>query len=108
VLIEALTGGLSGFGRADPPAGWGATVFMSLYDPSAFGGEQDFRRQMDHIAASCRNNPPRPGVGQVRMPGDRGMQRRAEQMAQAWRCIRPLRPCCARAPPPTVWSFPPP
>jgi len=82
VLIEALTGGLSGFGRADPAAGWGATVFMSLYDPSAFGGEQDFRRQMDHIAASCRNNPPRPGVGQVRMPGDRGMQRRAEQMAQ--------------------------
>ncbi|MFX6040403.1 Ldh family oxidoreductase, partial [Acinetobacter baumannii] len=50
VLIEALTGGLSGFGRADPAAGWGATVFMSLYDPSAFGGEQDFKRQMDHIA----------------------------------------------------------
>ncbi|WP_343724677.1 Ldh family oxidoreductase [Herbaspirillum huttiense] len=82
VLIEALTGGLSGFGRADPAAGWGATVFMSLYDPSAFGGEQDFKRQMDHIAQACRSNPPRPGVGQVRMPGDRGMQRRAEQLAQ--------------------------
>ncbi|KAF1042787.1 MAG: L-lactate dehydrogenase [Herbaspirillum frisingense] len=80
VLIEALTGGLSGFGRADPPAGWGATVFMSLYDPSAFGGKDDFLRQMDHIAASCRNNPPRPGVEQVRMPGDRGMQRRAQQI----------------------------
>jgi LDH2 family malate/lactate/ureidoglycolate dehydrogenase len=82
VLIEALTGGLSGFGRADPAAGWGATVFMSLYDPAAFGGEAAFKRQMDHIAAVCRNNPPRPGVPQVRMPGDRGMARRAQQLQQ--------------------------
>ncbi|MCW5260468.1 Ldh family oxidoreductase [Verminephrobacter eiseniae] len=82
VLIEALTGGLSGFGRADPPTGWGATVFMSLYDPAAFGGQAAFRRQMDHIAEACRSNPPRPGVGQVRMPGDRGMARRAQQLAQ--------------------------
>lgn len=81
VLIEALTGGLSGYGRADPPSGWGATVFMSLYDPSAFGGTRDFLRQMDFIADACRTNPPRPGVEQVRMPGDRGMQRRAQQLA---------------------------
>ncbi|MFL9925565.1 Ldh family oxidoreductase [Herbaspirillum lusitanum] len=79
VLIEALTGGLSGFGRADPPSGWGATVFMTLYDPSAFGGQDAFLRQMDWIADACRNNPPRPGVEQVRMPGDRGMARRAQQ-----------------------------
>ncbi|ASU39902.1 lactate dehydrogenase [Herbaspirillum sp. meg3] len=82
VLIEALTGGLSGFGRADPPAGWGATVFMSLYDPAAFGGEAAFKRQMDHIAEACRTNPPRPGVEKVRMPGDRGMARRAQQLEQ--------------------------
>ncbi|MCA1323171.1 Ldh family oxidoreductase [Herbaspirillum sp. alder98] len=82
VLIEALTGGLSGYGRADPPSGWGATVFMSLYDPSAFGGTQDFLRQMDFVADACRTNPPRPGVEQVRMPGDRGMQRRAQQLKE--------------------------
>jgi len=82
VLIEALTGGLSGFGRADKPSGWGATVFMSLYDPSAFGGTEGFLRQMDHIAQACRDNPPRPGVEQVRMPGDRGMQRRARQLQE--------------------------
>ncbi len=80
VLIEALTAGLSGFGRADPAAGWGATVFMSLYDPAAFGGEAAFKRQMDYIGEACRSNPPRPGVAQVRMPGDRGMARRAEQL----------------------------
>lgn len=81
LMVEALTGGLSGHGRADPPDGWGATVFMSLYDPSAFGGSADFLRQMDWLGTACRDNPPRPGVDAVRMPGDRGMARRAEQQA---------------------------
>lgn len=82
LLIEALTGGLAGHGRADAKEGWGATVFLSLYDPSAFGGEAAFLRQMDWIADACRNNPPAPGVGQVRMPGDRGMARRATQLRE--------------------------
>ena len=81
LMVEALTGGLSGHGRADPPDGWGATVFMSLYDPSAFGGSSDFLRQMDWLGTACRDNPPRPGVDAVRMPGDRGMARRADQQA---------------------------
>ena len=81
LAVEALTAGLSGHGRADPPDGWGATVFMSLYDPSAFGGSADFMRQMDWVGAACRDNPPRPGVDGVRMPGDRGLARKAEQEA---------------------------
>ena len=80
LLIEALTGGLAGHGRADPADGWGATVFMSLYDPAAFGGTADFLRQTDWLGDACRNNPPRPGVNAVRMPGDRGLSRRKEQM----------------------------
>jgi L-lactate dehydrogenase len=82
LLIEALTGGLAGHGRADPTEGWGATVFMSLYDPSAFGGEAEFLRQMDWIAESCRFNPPAPGVDHVRMPGERGLARRAQQLVE--------------------------
>ena len=81
IAVEALTGGLAGHGRADPPAGWGATVFMTLYDPSAFGGSADFLRQMDWIGDACRSNPPRPGVDAVRMPGDRGMALKAQQEA---------------------------
>jgi LDH2 family malate/lactate/ureidoglycolate dehydrogenase len=80
LLIEALTSGLGGHGRADAAQGWGASVFISLYDPSAFGGQAAFLRQMDWIADACRSNPPRPDVGQVRMPGDRGIARRAEQL----------------------------
>jgi L-lactate dehydrogenase len=82
LAVEALTGGLAGHGRADPPDGWGATVFMTLYDPSAFGGSADFTRQMDWIGDACRNNPARPGVDAVRMPGDRGMALKAQQEAK--------------------------
>jgi LDH2 family malate/lactate/ureidoglycolate dehydrogenase len=79
LLVEALTGGLAGHGRADPAEGWGATVFMSLYDPAAFGGTADFLRQTDWIGQACRSNPPRPGFDAVRMPGDRGLARKKEQ-----------------------------
>lgn len=82
LLIEALTGGLAGHGRADPAEGWGANVFLSLYDPEAFGGGDAFRRQMDWVAEACRSNPPRPGAAQVRMPGDRGLALREEQLRQ--------------------------
>jgi L-lactate dehydrogenase len=78
LLVEALTGGLAGHGRADPPEGWGATVFLTLYDPEAFGGKADFLRQMDWIADACRSNPPRAGFDSVRMPGDRGIARMKE------------------------------
>ncbi|SHI10854.1 Malate/L-lactate dehydrogenase [Pollutimonas bauzanensis] len=80
LIVEALTGGLAGHGRADPPLGWGATVFMTLYDPAAFAGADEFMRQTDWIADACRNNPPRPGSSAVRMPGDRGIASKQEQM----------------------------
>ncbi|MGF6782449.1 Ldh family oxidoreductase [Paraburkholderia sp. GAS334] len=92
VLIEALTSGLAGFGRADPPEGWGATVFMTLYDPAAFCGTQEFNWQMDWLADACRTNPPRPGVERVRMPGDGGMARRREQLAGGVRLHPTIRP----------------
>ncbi|EKS71714.1 MULTISPECIES: Ldh family oxidoreductase [Caballeronia] len=80
LLIEAMTGGLAGHGRADPADGWGATVFLSLYDPAAFGGQDAFARQMDWLGDACRSNPPRPGTSAVRMPGDRGLSLKREQL----------------------------
>ncbi|MEO6984705.1 MAG: Ldh family oxidoreductase [Paralcaligenes sp.] len=80
LLIEALTGGLAGHGRADPAEGWGATVFLSLYDPEAFGGRANFTRQTDWLANACRSNPAAPGFDAVRMPGDRGTARKHEQL----------------------------
>jgi L-lactate dehydrogenase len=73
LLIEALTAGLSGHGRADPSEGWGATVFLQIIDPEAFGGLEQFRRQMDWLASACHASAPRPGVEKVRLPGERGL-----------------------------------
>ena len=38
LMVEALTMGLGGFGRAEPAEGWGASVFVQLLDPDAFAG----------------------------------------------------------------------
>ncbi len=79
LLVEAMTAGLSGHGRADPPEGWGGTVFVQVLDPEAFGGLTAFKRQMDHVAAACRDAKPRPGGARVRLPGEAGMKRLREQ-----------------------------
>jgi L-lactate dehydrogenase len=73
LLIEALTAGLTGFGRADPAEGWGATVFVQVLDPRAFGGGDAFARQTRWLADACHEAKPRPGVERVRLPGERGL-----------------------------------
>jgi L-lactate dehydrogenase len=79
LLVEAATGALAGHGRADEREGWGATVFVQVLDPAAFGGVTDFHRQIDWVANACRTAMPRPGGEPVRLPGERGMRRYREQ-----------------------------
>ncbi len=81
LMVEMLTGGLAGFGRADAKQGWGATVFVQAIDPAAFGGLASFARQAEWIAQACRDNPPRTGFDGVRLPGARGLERRRDQRA---------------------------
>jgi L-lactate dehydrogenase len=73
LLVEALTGGLAGHGRADPKEGWGATVFLQMIDPRAFGGSEAFERQMGGIAQRCHSSRPARAGEAVRMPGERGL-----------------------------------
>ncbi|MEP6702121.1 MAG: Ldh family oxidoreductase, partial [Betaproteobacteria bacterium] len=82
LLIEALTGGLAGHGRADPSDGWGATVYVQIIDPDAFAGGDSFNRQTDWLVAACRGATPRPGVERVRMPGERGLALYRKQLAE--------------------------
>jgi L-lactate dehydrogenase len=79
LMVEMLTGALAGFGRADPKEGWGATVLVQAFDPEAFGGRAAFERQADWLITACRTNPPRPGVNEVRLPGQRGLALKREQ-----------------------------
>jgi LDH2 family malate/lactate/ureidoglycolate dehydrogenase len=81
LLIEALTAGLAGHGRADPAEGWGATVFVQVLDPAAFGGSQAFARQMDWLVRACHEATPRPGGPAVRLPGERALRLYREQSA---------------------------
>jgi LDH2 family malate/lactate/ureidoglycolate dehydrogenase len=82
LLVEALTGGLAGHGRADPGEGWSANVFIQVLDPALFGSREDFLRQTSWLAESCRQNPPRAGFDRVRLPGEAGLRRRSEQLAR--------------------------
>lgn len=95
LMVEALTGGLAGWGRADPKEGWGATVHITMYDPDAFGGRADFLRQMDHLAGSCLHNVPRPGVSKVRLPGQSGLALRKQQLAEGVRLHPGILPALA-------------
>jgi LDH2 family malate/lactate/ureidoglycolate dehydrogenase len=85
LTIEALTQGLGGFGRAEAPKGWGASVFVQVIDPAAFGGLEAFRRQTDWVVAACRENPARPGVDRVRLPGERGLASKRAALADGLR-----------------------
>lgn len=80
LLVEALTSGLAGYGRADGPKEWGASVFLQLIDPEAFGGQAAFRRQADRVAELCRTTPVAPGHAPVRLPGEGALARRARQL----------------------------
>lgn len=73
LLVEALTQGLAGWGRADAPAEQASAVTVQVFAPGAFSGLDALTRQMDHtaglIAASRPVDPARP----PRVPGHRAL-----------------------------------
>jgi L-lactate dehydrogenase len=80
LLVEALTGGLAGHGRADPKEGWGATVFLQIIDPRAFAGLEAFTRQTDKVTQSCRASRPAKAGHAVRTPGENGLKLLQQQL----------------------------
>ena len=80
LTVEALTQGLSGFGRAERPTGWGASLFVQVMDPDLYGGAAAFLNQTTFLAQACRSNPPAPGVESVRLPGDAALARKAQAL----------------------------
>ncbi|MEI7969258.1 MAG: Ldh family oxidoreductase [Betaproteobacteria bacterium] len=82
LLVEALTQGLSGHGRADPIEGWTGEVFLQILDPALFAGSSAFGRQTQWVADACHAATPMPGVARVRLPGEAGLARRARALAE--------------------------
>jgi LDH2 family malate/lactate/ureidoglycolate dehydrogenase len=81
LLVEALSSGLAGHGRADGPKEWGASVFLQLIDPGAFAGRDAFVRETQRLAEICHTTPVATGKPRVRLPGERVLARRAAQLA---------------------------
>ena len=81
LIVEILTGGLSGVGHTGNPKDAGNLVFFQLIDPKAFAGLSDFNRDTSLLAASCRNSRPRSTETPVRMPGDKALERRRAQLS---------------------------
>ncbi|MBL6958472.1 MAG: Ldh family oxidoreductase [Rhodospirillales bacterium] len=82
LLVEMLSSGLAGHGRADAPGGWTTSAFLQVFDPQAFGGIHAFRRETGWLAEVCRAAEAAAWQGPldsgVHLPGDRALARRAE------------------------------
>lgn len=76
LLVEAMTGGLAAYGRAESPTDWGATFIVRVSDPRAFGGLDGFNRELDWLVRACQENPPVDPARPVRLPGARGLARK--------------------------------
>lgn len=86
LMVEALTGGLSGRGRtvsaAQARPGLDLSLYIHVIDPDAFAGRAALIAEMDALAEACRASPPRPGTTAVRMPGDGAAAKRAQALAE--------------------------
>jgi LDH2 family malate/lactate/ureidoglycolate dehydrogenase len=95
LMIEAMTSALAGHGRADEPKRWGASVFLQLINPAAFGGTEVFLRETNWLAEACRQSPHRPGGPPVRLPGERALKLRREQLQNGVRLYPTIMPSLA-------------
>lgn len=98
LMVEALTSGLAGFGRADRPREWGASVFLQIIDPEAFAGRDAFVRETSHVAEICRGSAVPSGAEGVRLPGERALAYREAQLGEGVRLHPSIMPAL------TVWA----
>jgi LDH2 family malate/lactate/ureidoglycolate dehydrogenase len=89
LLVECLTQGLSGHGRADEPSEWGASVLVLVLKPSRFAGAQAFRRQVQWLVAACHGARPLDPAIPVRLPGEAALAR-ARQARQEGVSLPPV------------------
>jgi len=76
LMVEALTSGLAGHGRKDGVTNWGASVFLQIIDPTAFGGADAFTAETGWLADACRQAAVPTGKPPVRLPGDGALARK--------------------------------
>nr|WP_321463906.1 Ldh family oxidoreductase [uncultured Cohaesibacter sp.] len=80
IVVEALTHGLSGNGRALQPKGWENNVFLQVIDPEAFAGQNHFATETGFLGQQIRSCPPVDIARPVRVPGERALTLRAQRL----------------------------
>ncbi|MCP1199544.1 Ldh family oxidoreductase [Notoacmeibacter sp. MSK16QG-6] len=96
LMVEALTAGLAATGRNEPSPNLGASVFVQVIDPEAFGGLDGMAGVMGHMSDLCHAAEPISPDAPVRLPGEAALKRKAEQLsngvivsAQYWDQVKP-------------------
>ncbi len=82
LMVEVLTGALTGVGHTGSPADAGNLVFLQVIDPGVFGDPSVFQHDANNLANACRASRPRAGTTGVRIPGDRAMAQRRLQLSE--------------------------
>lgn len=83
IIIEALSAALTGYGRATEASasdGEANAVFVQAIAPNLFCGIEAFKEQMTWLGDACRASDVADGCPLVRMPGDRALALRDEQL----------------------------
>jgi len=81
LMVESLSQGLGGYGRADSPDTWGASVYVQVWDPEKFTGAAAFNRQTAWLAETARGSRPAHAGKSVRLPGQRALALKREALA---------------------------
>jgi LDH2 family malate/lactate/ureidoglycolate dehydrogenase len=109
MMIEVLSGCLTGYGRAAGARGWSAAVFVLAIDPGAFGGRDAYFAQVKSLVDACHRSPPRAGFDRVRLPGEASGESRARQMQSGMtigaEILRALQPWSEKFKVPPIWTI---
>lgn len=76
LMIEALTSGLTGAGRAQGTSTWGGNVLVQVWDPEFFAGSDILVNEMSFTASACRDA----SGGPIRLPGEAAQGRRHDAL----------------------------
>ncbi len=77
LLVEELTQGLGGYGRADHPGEWGASVFILALSAAASAGPDALRRQTAWLVQACLGSNAIDPASPVRIPGQLALSRKS-------------------------------
>ena len=97
LIVEALTQGLGGYGRADEPRGWGASVFVLGCFPSCSAARRlSSDRQIGSLSFAAPPGPSRVGPA-FAFPERRVSPTKNMRSPRERRCLRAPASCCANA-----------